>query len=101
MLVGADMKLFIPALLAITALNSCQTTVQEDPPHQSISLNYTMLGIWPERHEVYGITEALKQAGINYQLSGYRPCIINVEAERLEEARAIANASQDSSPADH
>ncbi|MDX1679796.1 MAG: hypothetical protein R3242_03600, partial [Akkermansiaceae bacterium] len=69
-----------------------QTTVQEDPPHQSISLNYTMLGIWPERHHAYDISKALKEAGIESTMSGHRPCVLNVETAKLEQAYSIVRA---------
>lgn len=74
-------------------LSSCQTTVEMTPPPQPVTLNYTMLGIWPQRHIAYQVSAALKEEGIATKLSGYQPCAVNVEADRLEQARAIVAAN--------
>lgn len=70
---------------------SCQTADPTPPPREEVELNYTMLGIWPQRFQAYEISDALKEAGIRSQLSGYQPCILNVEATKLRKARELVD----------
>ena len=75
-------------------LISCQPKPEEakPEPRQPAVLDYTLLGIWPERYQAYEISNALGEAGIQSQLSGVRPCILNVETSKLERAqRAVLN----------
>lgn len=75
------------------ALASCQPGEPERPPPPQIAnLNYTLLGIWPQRYQAYDIAQALKQEGIRSKLSGHAPCALNVESDKLERARrAVLN----------
>ena len=55
-------------------------------------MDYTLLGIWPERFQADEVAAALGEAGIQSKLSGYRPCAVNVETSKLEQAqRAVLN----------
>jgi len=72
---------------------SCQPKEEAPPPRPSAVLDYTLLGIWPDRYQALAVRDALKEAGIHSQLSGYQPCVINVETSKLEQARAIMSSS--------
>ena len=90
------MRKFTLALLAGSiCLCSCQPALEEEQPapRQPAVLDYTMLGIWPNRMQVYGISSALGEAGIRCQLSGQQPCILNVETAKLGQAMDIVAAN--------
>ena len=83
----------LAAVLLATGLISCEPKEPEKPRHQAAVLDYTMLGIWPERYQAYEISNALGEYGIRSTLSGRRPCVLNVEAAKLGQAQAMVAAN--------
>ena len=86
----------LAAALFTLGLISCQPKEPEKPSrprHQAAVLDYTMLGIWPERYQAYEISNALGEFGIRSTLSGRQPCILNVEAAKLGQAQAMVAAN--------
>ncbi|MGA0899887.1 MAG: hypothetical protein ACO3SO_05745 [Luteolibacter sp.] len=84
------------AALVYVLLGSCQPATDAHKPkrefHQPVVLDYTLLGIWPERYQAYEIGNALEVAGIRSKLSGVRPCLINVETAKLSQAQSFVMA---------
>ena len=85
--------IIIAAMTGCLSLISCQPPLEEAPAGKPVVLDYTLLGIWPERHRALEVSGALMEAGIRSKLSGYQPCLINVETAKLGEARVIVAAN--------
>lgn len=85
--------IIIAAITTYPGLISCQPALEEAPAGEPVVLDYTLLGIWPERHRALEVSGALMEAGIRSKLSGHQPCLINVETAKLGEARVIVAAN--------
>ena len=88
-------KSALALLLGPLCLLSCQPAAEElpTPARSPAVLDYTLLGIWPERHLSYEVSNALQEAGIRSKLSGSQPCLLNVETAKLGPAQDIVAAN--------
>ena len=81
-------------LAGCLCLGACQPAPEEvPPPHEAAVLDYSLLGIWPERFLAYEVSTALGEAGIRSKLSGSQPCLLNVETSKMGQAQAIVAAN--------
>jgi len=92
------LSLLHAALGMTLAICSCQPAAPEPKRPQLANLNYTLLGIWNQRPVAFDISRELREAGILSQLSGKAPTAVNVEGNKLDQAREIVAAHPEWAP---